>query len=78
MLIIRFQPTGRKHSKMYRVVVAEKTRSVSKKVKENLGWYNPYTKECKLNEDRVKFFIENNTEVSESAFSLLKKQGLLK
>lgn len=78
MLTIRFQPTGRKHSKMYRVVVAEKTRSVSKKVKENLGWYNPYTKETKLNEDRVKFFVENNTEISESALSLFKKQGLVK
>jgi small subunit ribosomal protein S16 len=77
MLIIRFQPTGRKHSKMYRVVVAEKTRSVSKKVKEILGWYNPYTKESKLNEERVKFYIENNVEVSETAQSLLKKQGLI-
>jgi small subunit ribosomal protein S16 len=78
MLIIRFQPTGRKHSKMYRVVVAEKARSVSKKVKEILGWYNPYTKESKLNEERVAFFIDNNVEVSESANSLLKKLGLVK
>ncbi|MBC7471653.1 MAG: 30S ribosomal protein S16 [candidate division SR1 bacterium] len=78
MLTIRFQPVGRKHSKMYRVVVAEKTRSVSKKVKENLGWYNPHTKESKLNEDRIKFFVENNVEISESAFSLFKKQGLVK
>ena len=78
MLTIRFQPIGRKHSKMYRVVVAEKTRSVSKKVKENLGWYNPYTKEAKLNGERVKYFLENNTEVSESALSLFKKQGLVK
>jgi small subunit ribosomal protein S16 len=78
MLTIRFQPTGRKHSKMYRVVVAEKTRSVSKKVKETLGWYNPYSKDCKLNEERVKFFIDNHVEISESALSLFKKQGLVK
>ena len=78
MLTIRFQPTGRKHSKMYRVVVAEKTRSVSKKVKEILGWYNPYTKESKINEDRAKTLISNNTEISTSVQSLFKKTGLIK
>lgn len=77
MLTIRFQPIGRKHRKFYRVVVAEKHRFVSKKFLEILGWYNPITKEVKLQEDRVKHYVSLNTETSESVQSLFKKQNLV-
>ncbi len=77
MLTIRFQPIGRKHRKFYRVVVAEKHRFVSKKFLEILGWYNPITKEVKLQEDRVKHYVALNTETSESVQSLFKKQNLV-
>ena len=77
MLTIRFQPIVRKHSKFYRVVVAEKQKFVGKKFIEILGWYNPNTKEVKLEADRVKHYIALNTETSSSVQSLFKKQNLV-
>lgn len=76
-LIIRFKPFGRIHAKQYRVVLAQKYRAVNKLTLENLGWYNPDTKKCELKEDRIKELLANNTEVSESVKSLLKKKQIL-
>jgi ribosomal protein S16 len=76
MLTIRFQPTGRKHLKLYRVVVTEKANPLYK-FKEVLGWYNPHTKECNLNKERVQFYIDNRIELSDSVESLFKKQKIV-
>lgn len=78
MLTIRFYPTGRKHKKTYRIVVAEKARSVSKKFHEILGWYNPHTKDANLEKDRIAYYLNLNVEVSDSVKSLLKKHSLVK
>ncbi len=77
MLTIRFQPKGRKHRKFYRIVVAEKEKHVSKKFKEILGWYNPYTKETSFNTERINHFMDLNIEVSESVKSLFKKNKII-
>jgi small subunit ribosomal protein S16 len=78
MLTIRFYPTGRKHKKTYRIVAAQKTKHVSKKFHEILGWYNPHTKDANLNKDRINHYLKLNTELSESVKSLLKKHALVK
>lgn len=78
MLTIRFFPMGRKRNKSYRVVVAQKHRHVSKKYIESLGWYNPYTKDFNLNDERVKYFVELNTDMSDSTKALFVKAGLMK
>jgi small subunit ribosomal protein S16 len=77
MLTIRLQPKGRTHNIVYRIVVAQKAKAVSKKFHEILGTYNPKTKEAVINKERAMFYIENNIEMSESTQSLFKKHGLL-
>lgn len=77
MLTLRFHPTGRKHRKTYRVVAAQKHRHVTKKFIEILGWYNPHTKECNLNVDRINHFVSLNTDMSDSVRSLLQRQNIL-
>jgi small subunit ribosomal protein S16 len=77
MLIIRLQPNGRTHNIVYRIVVAQKAKAVSKKFHEVLGTYNPKTKLFNINQERAQFFIENNIEMSETVRSLFKKNGLL-
>jgi small subunit ribosomal protein S16 len=77
MLTIRLYPMGRKHKRQYRVVLADKKYSVSKQYIENLGTYDPYTKATKLNEERVKYWLSLNTEVSDTVNSIFKKQGIL-
>jgi small subunit ribosomal protein S16 len=77
MLIIRFKPLGRKRRKHYRIVVAQKHRHVSKLSVEDLGWYNPYTKDSAINEARLSHYIDLGIDISDSVRSLLSKQKLL-
>ena len=75
MLVIRFKPMGRKHAKHYRISVSQKTRHVTKKSHEDIGWYNPYTKESNVNQERLNHYLELNIEISNSVRSLFVKLG---
>ncbi len=77
MLVIRFKPMGRKHAKHYRISVSQKTKHVSKLSHEDLGWYNPYTKESKINAERLTYYVGLNIEISPSVSSLLQKLELI-
>ena len=76
-LIIRFKPFGRKHAIQYRVVLAQKFRAVNKLCLENLGFYNPASKETVLKIDRIKELLAQNVEVSDSVMSLFKKNNIV-
>jgi len=76
MLIIRLKPMGRKRRKHFRVVVAEKHRSVSKKAHDILGWYNPYTKEHSFNQEKVTDYLSHGAQMSDTARSLFKKYDI--
>ncbi len=78
MLTIRLYPMGRKHKIQYRVVIADKKKSVSKQYIENLGFFDPRTKETKLNSERVKYWLDQNVECSDRVERILKAQGISK
>jgi ribosomal protein S16 len=73
MLIIRLKPGGKKHRKHYRISIFEKHKHVTKKTVEDIGWYNPYTKEISVNKDRLDYYLSLNIEKSDTVGSLLKK-----
>jgi small subunit ribosomal protein S16 len=77
MLTIRFYPTGRKHRRTYRIVVAEKARHVTKKFVEILGWYNPHTKEASFEVEKIQHYVKLNIEMSDSVKSLLQKKSII-
>jgi ribosomal protein S16 len=77
MLAIRFKPIGRKHSKMYRIVVTYKQSHPTKKFLESLGWYNPYSKACAINQEKLKKYLDLNIEISDSVKSLLVREKLI-
>ena len=72
MLTIRLKPMGRTYRKFYRIVVAQKHKHTTKKSIEDLGWYNPYTKEKSIKQDRINHYVALNIEVSDTVKSLLK------
>ncbi len=79
MLTIRLQRTGRKNQANFRVVVAEKTASVSKKFLEVLGSYNPHKKELALkNSERLQYWIGKQVRLSPTIHNLFVEKGLLK
>ncbi len=78
MLIIRLQRTGKKNSPDFRVVLAEKKSSASKKFTEILGSYNPRTKVLAVkDQDRLKLWISKGVEISPTVHNLLVTKNLL-
>ncbi|KKW21931.1 MAG: 30S ribosomal protein S16 [Parcubacteria group bacterium GW2011_GWA2_51_12] len=59
MLTIRLQRVGRTNQAVFRIVLAEKHRSATKKVVEVLGHYDPRTKEFGIKDpERLKYWVE--------------------
>jgi small subunit ribosomal protein S16 len=71
MLTIRLQRTGKKNQADFRIVLAEKESPVSKKVVEILGSYNPRRKTFQVKEERLKYWVAQRVELSETIHNLL-------
>ena len=77
MLTIRLQRTGKKKQADFRIVLAEKTFSVSKKHQEILGSYNPHKKAFKVNSERVKYWISQHVQLSPTVHNLFVNQKVM-
>ncbi len=79
MLIIRFARRGRKKQAFFDLVVAEKSKSVTKKFVSKLGYFNPIINngegEFVFDKDAVEKYIKNGAQVSQSAARILAKNG---
>ena len=71
MLTIRLQRTGKKNQADFRIVLAEKEAPVKKKIIEVLGSYNPRKKVFQAKEERLKYWIAQRVELSETMHNLL-------
>ncbi|HYE22748.1 MAG TPA: 30S ribosomal protein S16 [Verrucomicrobiae bacterium] len=72
MLTIRLQRTGTKNKPQFRIVLAEAHKAAGKKFLEVLGHYYPRTKEFGIkNEERLKYWIAQNVQVSPTVHNLL-------
>ncbi|GAB4144092.1 MAG: hypothetical protein OHK0017_02250 [Patescibacteria group bacterium] len=76
MLVIRLQRTGRTHLPLYRLVVAEKHKHVSKSAKYILGTYNPRTKALVVDKELFEKWSKL-AQFSDTAYNLLVKNGHL-
>lgn len=77
MLVIRLQRIGKKHQPSYRVVVAERRSKLIAPPVEDLGSYNPGTKQTTLNKERIQYWIGKGAKPSLTAHNLLVKEGAL-
>jgi len=79
MLVIRLIRTGKKNTPSFRIVLTEKTAAPqSGKFLEILGFYRPVHKEVGLKAERIKYWLSQGAQVSETVHNLLVDQGLLK
>ena len=74
MLKIRLKRLGRKKRPTYRVVLMEAQTKRDGKPIEEFGFYNPLTKECLLNLDRINIRLSQGAQISKTVENLLKKQ----
>ena len=78
MLKIRFAKTGKKNAPSFRIVVTPSTsRPQGGRFLEVLGFYNSRLKEKKIDAERIKYWISQGAQVSDSVFNLLIKEKIL-
>jgi small subunit ribosomal protein S16 len=77
LLAIKLMRTGAKKRPSYRVIVKEKQSKRDGSYLENLGTYNPTREpaEIKLNMDRVRYWLEQGAQPTETVNKLIKAGG---
>lgn len=71
MLTIRFQRVGRKNDPAFRIVVTEKRSKPKSGELEILGSFHPKTKEIRLKNDRILYWLSQGAKASPRVHNLL-------
>ena len=72
MLAIRLFRTGKKNQPFFKIVVTDKRRSSTRgRFVEQVGFYNPLTKEKNLKAERIKYWISVGAKPSDTIHNLL-------
>jgi small subunit ribosomal protein S16 len=77
MLTIRLARIGKKSQPSFRVIVSEKSKDTRGDYLENLGFYNPRTKEIKLKVERIKYWLSKGAQTSDTVWNLLVNQQIV-
>ena len=79
MLRIRFFRVGKKNQPSFKIVVTDRRNPPrGGRFLEELGFYNPLTKEKILRKERIKFWLERGAQPSETVHNLLVQEGIVK
>lgn len=78
MLVIRFSRVGRHNHAQYRIVVQEKARATTGRHLAVVGSHDPHLKQTVLKEEKIKQFLANGAQPSDSVYNLLVKHGVIK
>ena len=78
MLVFRLFRVGKNNQPSYKIVVTDK-RNASKagRFVEQVGFYNPVTKEKTLNKERVQYWLKQGVQPSPTLHNLFVKDGIL-
>ncbi len=78
MLTIRFFRIGKKHQPFFKIVVTDKRNAPrGGRFREEVGFWNPLTKEKSLKAERIKYWISKGAKPSATAHNLFVKEGIL-
>lgn len=79
MLKIRLRRMGAKKAPFYRIVVADSRSPRDGRFIEEIGTYNPMLEpsEFKVDADKVREWMKNGAQPTETVKTLLKKEGIL-
>lgn len=78
MLKLRLKRTGRKGSPSYRLVIMENTMRRDGRPIEELGYYNPISKQYKFDVEKVQKWLSYGVKPTETVTGLLKKAEIIK
>ena len=77
MLKLRLKRIGRKRSPAYRLVIMENTTRRDGRPVEEVGYYNPISKESKFEVEKIQKWLSNGAQPTEIVSSLLKKAEII-
>lgn len=73
MIKLRLKRFGKKNQSSFRVVVVNSTSRRNGEPLEELGFYNPRTKESRLDMEKIRKRLESGAQPTETVRNLLKK-----
>lgn len=78
MLVLRLFRVGKNNQPSYKIVVTDK-RNASKagRFVEQVGFYNPVTKEKVLNKERAKYWLSQGVQPSATVYNFFIREGVL-
>jgi len=77
MVKIRLARVGKKKKPTYRFVVSESTKDTYGKALEILGNYDPSSKVCSVNKDRILYWIGVGAQLSPTVHNMLVDQNVI-
>lgn len=77
MLKLRLKRIGRKRAPSYRLVVMENTVRRDGRPVEELGYYDPISKNYKFDVEKVQKWLGYGVQPTETVFQLLKKANII-
>ena len=77
MLKLRLKRTGRKRSPSYRLVVMENTTRRDGRPIEEVGYYNPITKQSHFEAAKIAKWLSYGVQPTETVLNLLKKADII-
>jgi len=78
MLVIRLFRVGKKNQPSFKIVVTNKKKASRRgRFVEEVGFYNPLTKEKVLRNERVKYWLSMGAKPSDTVFNLLISEKII-
>ncbi len=77
MLKLRLKRIGRKRSPSYRLVIMENSCRRDGKPVEEVGYYNPISKQCNLDTAKIEKWLSYGVKPTKTVFNLLKKADIV-
>jgi len=73
MLKVKLFQRGKKHQRTYRIVIAEARSKRDGKFVDDLGFWNPQTKELKINKKKLRQWTSNGAQLTEGVRKLVSR-----
>jgi len=77
MVKICFKRIGKKKYPVYRIIALDKQKDPWGNYLDNLGTYNPHTKELNLDEAKIKEWLDKGAQPSDTIYNLLVDKGVI-
>ena len=77
MVVIKLSRTGKRSKPSFRLIVLDRTKDPWGAFIENLGNYNPRSKELNLNVDRIKYWLGKGAQPSNTVHNMFVSKGLI-